>query len=277
MEKTYISDLDGTLLRNNAALSDHSRSQLIRLIESGVHMTVASARSIFSMRHILAGVPFKLPVVEFNGAFISDIHTGAHTIINDIGPDIKPEIYDLIRTHNCIRCISSFNGRTDCLYYNHIDNPGMDWYLHDRLSVQDARLKKIDRLENSLNDQVVCFTVIHTEPVVTKLHRHLKKRFDSQIESYAFENAYSPGWYWLTVHDRRATKARAIRILMNDLGFPLKGLTVFGDNLNDIQMFDLAPRAIAVDNAVDALKARATQIIGTNEDDSVVDFIMQDR
>jgi hydroxymethylpyrimidine pyrophosphatase-like HAD family hydrolase len=43
MDTLYISDLDGTLLRNDASLSDYSRRELIALLEEGVQITVASA------------------------------------------------------------------------------------------------------------------------------------------------------------------------------------------------------------------------------------------
>ena len=88
------------------------------------------------------------------------------------------------------------------------------------------------------------------------------------------ENPYSPGWYWLTVFDSHATKDQAIMELMDRYGFTADNLTVFGDNDNDIGMFKLASRAIAVANAKDELKRYADQIIGLNDDDSVVRYLV---
>jgi hypothetical protein len=68
----YVSDLDGTLLRSNATLSSYSKKILQQLLHEGLHFTVASARSVFSMWPILDGLRLSLPVIEFNGAFISD-------------------------------------------------------------------------------------------------------------------------------------------------------------------------------------------------------------
>ena len=84
----YITDLDGTLLRSDATLSAFSRSVLADLLSRGVLFTVASARSVTSIRPILNGLPLPLPVIEFNGAFISDLDTGRHAIINDIDRDL---------------------------------------------------------------------------------------------------------------------------------------------------------------------------------------------
>ena len=50
---------------------------------------------------------------------------------------------------------------------------------------------------------------------------------------------------------------------------------VFGDSLNDISMFEIADESFAVANARDELKKIATHIIGSNEEDSVVDLLKE--
>jgi len=81
------------------------------------------------------------------------------------------------------------------------------------------------------------------------------------------ENPYSKGWFWLTVHDRKATKDKAILELIEMYDFDLQRLIVFGDNENDITMFKLAPQSIAVDSVTVELKKYATSIIGSNNED----------
>lgn len=53
-------------------------------------------------------------------------------------------------------------------------------------------------------------------------------------------------------------------------------VVVFGDNLNDLPMFEIADVAVAVDNAFDEAKAKADIIIGPNAEDSVAKFIRED-
>jgi HAD superfamily hydrolase (TIGR01484 family) len=135
--KLYVSDLDGTLLRNNATLSEFSKRTLRDLVKQGVHFTVASARSVVSIRNFLDGVPLHLPVIAFNGAFISDLETGKHRIINHLNQSIVPELYELVKEHKCGTFISSFNGKEDCLYYSKLHNKGMDWYYNTRVRQKD--------------------------------------------------------------------------------------------------------------------------------------------
>ena len=92
----YVSDLDGTLLRNDTSLSQYSRETLNALLDQGLLFTVASARSIASMRHVLADLPLRLPVIEFNGAFVSDLASGQHYLVRALHRDILPELWQQI-------------------------------------------------------------------------------------------------------------------------------------------------------------------------------------
>lgn len=271
----YISDLDGTLLSNDATLSEFTKHDLRQLLNNGLQFTVASARSVVAMQKILEGIPLRLPVIEFNGAFISDLATGKHEIVNHLKAEILPEILFLTKQHNCIPFISSFNGNEDCLYYEEIINNGMRWYLNDRIRAKDKRLKYVANLADTFDDQVVCFTIIAQKEALMELTAEMEKRFSESVELDLSENQYSSGWYWLTVHDKRATKDQAINTLIKKLGLSKNELTVFGDNSNDIKMFKLAGHSLAVSNAKDELKRYATQIIGTNEEDSVIRYIMK--
>lgn len=107
------------------------------------------------------------------------------------------------------------------------------------------------------------------------LARQLEEELAGRLENFFFENSYSPGWWWLTIHDERACKAKAIKAIVEYAGFSLDDLVVFGDNLNDVNMFKEARHSVAVANASEEIKSLATEIIGSNENDSVVKYIAE--
>ena len=90
---------------------------LDELLHQGLQFTVASARSVVSMQVILKDLNLRLPIIEFNGAFISDLDSGRHEIINSICPSVVESIYKLILEFGCVPFVSSFNGTEDCVYY----------------------------------------------------------------------------------------------------------------------------------------------------------------
>ena len=105
----YVSDLDGTLLRGNTTLSAFSRYTLNALLDGGLQFTVASARSVASMRPILEGLRLTLPVVEFNGAFITDLYTGEHAIVHSLPREDLDSVGAIDDRHGCVAFLSTFD------------------------------------------------------------------------------------------------------------------------------------------------------------------------
>jgi len=268
----YVSDVDGTLLGDDGVLSDYSREKLKGLLEAGVNFTVASARSIVSLHQTLGEMPFRLPVIEINGAFITDFHSREHLFINAMDGELAREVCGHIRSCGCLPFVAAFNG-SDRLYYERVLNEGMGWYLDNRKACNDERLRRVERLEDVLDERVVAFTVVNTYDKLKGLAEKVSGDLGGRLQTHFFENPYSPPWWWLTIHDKQACKSNAIRTLVDYAGFRMDKLVVFGDNLNDVRMFKMAARAVAVENASDEIKQYATEIIGPNEDDSVVKYV----
>ena len=273
MTTLYVSDLDGTLLTNEAMLSEYSRSALQELLAAGLNFSVASARSVASIRPMLHGLTLNLPVIEFNGAFLSDLETGRHEVVHSLEPQVTEAVFTSITRLGKTPLVSTFDGRQDCLYYDEPENEGTRWYVSDRQKNNDPRLRRSTDLREALHEQVVCLTVIDQAELLRDLEAQVTEQCGDQVETHLFENAYSPGWYWFTIHDRRATKDQAIRSLMEACGLDGGELIVFGDQINDVKMFRIAARAVAVANAHPDVKRHATHVIGSNEEDSVVKYI----
>ncbi|MBN63883.1 MAG: hypothetical protein CME20_21210 [Gemmatimonadetes bacterium] len=271
----YISDLDGTLLRPDGTLSPASRDGLNRLIADGLHFTVATARSIASIRHLLAGLDLRLPVVNLNGALLSDVSSGRHQYVQAIPPEIAAVVYEQTRAMGPYPFISTCGPRGDALYYNRVENAGMQWLVDDRLDAGDERLQQIEDLRAALCEQVLAFTIIVHQPALLQtLQATLEERCPGRLQMYIFPNGYSQsGDTWLTICHVRATKDRAIRKLLTRGNYRVEDLTVFGDGDNDIGMFELAPRAIATANATKRLRNLATDVIGPNSEDGVVRYL----
>lgn len=271
----YVSDLDGTLLRSDGTLSEYSRRHLKELVQAGVHFTVASARTWSEIVPLLEGVPLRLPVIAVNGAFLSDFATGRPLQVKALKPALAAAVYDEIRRGGLCPFICAFDGMADKLYYQELLNEQMRWFYGILMVHSRQRLCRIEPLENVLTLQVVSFAVMGPDGQVEQLARRLEERFSGQLECFHFQNPYSDGHWWLTIHDAAACKSRAVAQLARMYGFESKNVVVFGDHINDVQMFRQAGWAVAVANAQDSLKIHADEIIASNEDDAVVKYIEQ--
>ncbi len=274
-QKLFVSDLDGTLLQGDGTLSDHSRNALIELLEAGAHFTVASARAWGEIVPVLGDLPLTLPVIAINGAYLTDYKTGNHLVINHIENDFAAAIYQHILDGQLFPFIVTHNGTEDCLYWQDLKNEQMQWY-HDILHVhKDKRIRRIEDLKHALAEKVIAFAVMGPPEHVKALSEMLADEYPGMLENFLFENPYSPGHWWLTIHDQRACKSKAVRTLVETTGHDLKNLTVFGDHINDIKMLQLAGKGVTVANAEPEVKAIADEVIGSNDDDAVVKYMLQ--
>ena len=59
----YVTDLDGTLMRNDEKLSAYTVRTINELVRQGLAFTYATARSIESARTITAGLQLTIPAI----------------------------------------------------------------------------------------------------------------------------------------------------------------------------------------------------------------------
>lgn len=279
LEKIYVTDLDGTLLGNNGLLSDYSYHELRRLIADGANITVASARNYASIKRLMRNVPFKLPIIEINGSYVSDYATGKHLQINDIPREVNSEICRLCEENGCVPFIAAFDGKEDHLFYEAVSNQGMEWFIADKTEDHAERLKQRKVTPEILDMNIVCFVIIGEMKLINGLNQSISERFSGELDCYYFANPYNPQWQWLTIHDKDARKSIGVKELLDIEGFSSEKLVVFGDNDNDLSMMQLNSSgavSVAVGNAIEQIKAVATQTCLTNEEDGVVRYIAND-
>jgi hypothetical protein len=270
----FVADLDGTLLGPDARLSAFAREALERILQAGAHFTVASARSVQSMRPILGDLPLRLPVVTLNGAILSDLRTARHVRVVSVAVGALRVVMDAAAGLGLKPFITSFDGARDNLYIPPPANDGAAWYLANRREARDPRLRGEYDLDVWLAEQVVSLTFIDTrarlEPLVEAVDRSglpLALAFTPHI--------YTSGWYWLTVHSGEASKDGAVRDLQRRHGLQGCPVVAFGDQANDVPLLRAADHGVAVGNADPEARAAAREIIGPNTEDSVPRYILR--
>lgn len=269
----YVSDLDGTLLDERGGLSLRTKRGLLALLKQDVDFTIASARSHASIKSIFGDFPFRLPIIEFNGGFITDYATGEHIETNALDSGLASDVFDRVIKSGQRPFVSSFNGTEDCVHYDELINAAMLWYENRRRRARDKRLRRTADLRATTQEQVISMTVMaQNEASIRALKDDLETTYGERLRLYSYENAYSKGSWWLTIHAARASKHFAL-LTLRDRYVPGARVTAMGDNLNDLDMLRIADRAIAVENALPELHKIAHQVVGHHRTDSVVRFV----
>ncbi len=272
MKTLYISDMDGTLLQSDGRMSEFTKEQLNEFYKQGIPFAVATARSMVSAMPILEGVHFKAPIVLMNGVFVYDTETGKAVKYHEIDHSILPKILDCFYEKDLHPFMFLYSDDYKLsIKYTEFDNDGMKEFYDMRVDMLDGRFTQTDNMTIIPQGQHPVYVNYYAlpqilDPVVKKL-----KEIDG-IDFAYYKDSYSDDWL-IEIYSHTASKANGAKEIAEIIN--AKKITAFGDNLNDIIMLKGADTAVAVENAVPQVKEIADIIIGNNNDDSVVKYIMK--
>ncbi len=270
MEKVlYVTDLDGTLLNRSSRISPASIKIINDLTAKGMLFTYATARSLVSARVVTEGLSANIPVIAYNGAFIFRPDTGEILSQEGFCREEMDEVKTILGEHNVSPLIYAFlDGVEKVSWMTERENEGVRRYLSMRKG--DRRLNPLQTGEELYRGDMFYFTCIgekeELQPVYDYFSKNDRYRCTIQQELYRPE-------YWCEIMPAKATKANAIEKLKNMWG--CTKVISFGDAVNDIPMFEISDEAYAVENAVEELKAVATGIIDSNENDGVARWLAE--
>ena len=267
----YISDLDGTLLLPDGSFPEDFKRRLNRLIDMGMRFTIATARNYDSAHPILNGLNLNLPVILFNGVYLTDFESGrileySHSIEKTVVDNmlklalprgINPFVYTFEEKHK--------------LYYQNATNPGSQAYVKSLEG--DERLNQVKCFEFKEEEKISGFLLIDTYDRLEPIYQSLQEKHFDHLNIYFAEDVSMKGYYWLQSFHQESSKGNMLETLAQKLEIPLERIVVFGDYLNDLDMFRVAGRAIAVENALPEVKESAHEIIGSNFQGAVLQYL----
>ena len=270
-EKTlYITDLDGTLLGDNARLSAYTRDTLNSLIAKGLLFSFATARSIVTASQCVAGLKLQGPVILGNGTFVSQYPSGQMYRTAAMAEEQKHVMLTLLEREQApILSFAMIDGRERVSWIKGRENGGVKRYLQDRKG--DVRLRPVETFEELGRGQVTSLTVVEEEGRT----RYLKGLCEA-LPGYdvsLMADTYHPQDWTVSICLAGISKATGLDMLRDMLD--VDKIVVFGDNLNDLPLFAAADECYAVANAKDELKAVATGVIGSNEEDGVARWLAE--
>ena len=263
----YVSDLDGTLLLPSQVLSDFTAQTINRLVAEGMLFSYATARSIVTAAVVTAGISVSIPIITNNGVFIKDNRSGKNIHANYFSPE---EAREICSAHNKLGLYPIVYSQrpegekfTYCL---HLINPETRAFLDTRRG--DIRDNPIDEPERQCEGGVFYFRATGDSVKLRGLYERFKGRFYCVFIKDIYDNEY-----WLEIMPMAASKANAVLELKRILG--CDRVVCFGDAENDIPMFHIADECYAMENAVPELKAIATGVIGSNAEDGVAKWLLE--
>lgn len=268
MKKLYISDLDGTLLNNDARLSERSFELLNSAIEDGCCFTVATARTFATVTDIFKGIDLKLPLVLMNGVMIYD--PAIKNIISSeaIDYNVFNEVLSVFNKFRMSPLVYTDCGDHLLIKYNNNCNEYQMSYVDTRNSVTGKKFIYSPTLSCSKDEKIIYLVMLDRYDIINGLYQEIKT-IDG-ISAAFYRDNYTD-CYFLEIFAKGVSKATGLRKI-KDLVDP-DIVFAFGDNLNDIDLLKEANVGVCVANSCEELKKIADNVIGSNNDNAVAEYI----
>lgn len=263
--KAIFCDLDGTLLNSSKKISEKNVQILNEFIEGGVHVVIATGRSVEAIKNVTAELKLRTPMIALNGKEIR-CHMGACTLDTSYLDDhLKESLFEyskhLVSEYKVQNIYVAAESRSYILnnIVEHID---------EYLKRDDGQLYPLD-VHKPIDEKVVNYLFLFkNDEIKNDFVRDHKKLLHDDIRITTFN-----GWPWVEVGASHAHKGAALEFVCERLGITTDDVIAFGDGANDVEMLKCAGMGVAMGNAdVHALEASDTQTIH-HDDDGVAHFL----
>ncbi|MCK4974492.1 MAG: HAD-IIB family hydrolase [Sulfurimonas sp.] len=269
MKNIYITDLDHTFLRTDLSVSSFTQEVWNSMADDSI-LSIATARTYKKTAQFLKDIHINAPMILLDGALIA---TMDKKIIDT--KFINKEVADVIIDEGGKFGIYPFvlalgdKNLNEAFLYSTVLNEHQKEVL-TRYS-EDDNLKECKNIRAM--DENFKIVYMGEEQLLRKLALHVETIFGDTLKYILAPEAYV-GCYFLTILHKDADKSHGIKSVSEYVDFDLSKLTVFGDNFNDIGMFELAGSSVAVANAQEGVKKLADIILPhTNDEDAVAKYL----
>ena len=219
----------------------------------------------------MKNINLNIPVILFNGVYLADFSTGHILEHSDfIKNEIVQNMLKLALSRDIDPFIYTF-GEKHHLYYLNATNPGSQSYV--KSLGEDGRLCQVSRFDFREEEKISGFLLIDTYERLDPLYQSLNKKYYNHLNLYFAEDVSMKGYYWLQSFHQQANKGNMVKTLAKRLRISLDNTVVFGDYLNDLDMFNIAGHSIAMGNSLQEVKDSANEIIGSNAQGAVLNYL----
>ncbi|MBQ8906742.1 MAG: HAD-IIB family hydrolase [Ruminococcus sp.] len=269
MKTLYISDLDGTMLDKRAVLTPRAKVILTELLQDNANITCATARSLASVAPILNGLKFQLPLVLMNGVCIYDTQQKKYIRRETIAPEAAMQIAALLDTYQLPAFLYRIDDTAMDCYHPKLCTESMTQFMEERKERYNKPFIEVPSLRDAVDENTVYITMVRRREEIEPFYNAAKQIPGLQLAYY--KDVYSEDDWYLEICGENASKFHAVNFLREYGGFDQ--VIGFGDNMNDLPMFDACDACYAVSNAQKAVRERADGVIGSNEQDAVPTWI----
>jgi Cof subfamily protein (haloacid dehalogenase superfamily) len=248
-----ISDVDGTLVTHDKVLTPRAQDAVHKLEDAGIGFTITSSRPPRGLTKFITPLKLKLPIGGFNGGGL-------------VNPEDLSPVQDLlVATPVAAKALDIiFAHKMDAWVYDR-----NDWYVRDagapHVAHETFTLSFPPIVVPNFDDKlglVGKIVAVGDDPDAVS---HCNAALDDALDGQA--SATRSQSFFIDITHPDANKGAMVNTMAGLLSIPTSAIATIGDMQNDVLMFRRGGLSIAMGNAADDVKAQATLVTDSNEED----------
>lgn len=248
-------DSDGTLRYSDGTISQRTKDTIKKVIDKGNIVTICTARPRYHTLKVSSELGANDYLISSNGTEIYD-NINKKIIWASYIDSIECEKLYKYATSNNIRIMFVLENTEYVTQFTRNDN---------QILLTDSNINDV------LNGRVKQIMVIGKD-------KEKIRKFQYKVENEYCMNILDSSndlkeEIWFSIVSKESSKGTALIKLCEYLNIPIENTIVFGNDKNDISMFKVAFKSVAVSNASNMALNNAKEITESNDNDGVAIYL----
>jgi Cof subfamily protein (haloacid dehalogenase superfamily) len=272
--KALALDLDGTTLLPDTSLGERTAQCLKRLMAGGMQVILCTGRAIESSRRYYSAIGASGPMVFFNGAEVVEVPEIKVINIDLLGLDVIDYGIDVARGMDVHLQIFLPPGTA----VQGAEKNSWETLFVDQYRAEAVMYEQHTGIQPVVMDLKAAITapeikgcpkmMFITEPA---LHDEIRQKMTDRFGSRIYITRTFPTF--LEVMNTGVSKGSGLKTVMECRGLRGEEVIAFGDEENDIPMFDVAGFSAAPSNAREKVRQAADFVFGSNAEEGIAAFL----
>lgn len=258
MIKLIATDMDGTFLDSQKKFDKEFIDLFYQLKEKNIKFVIASGNQYYRLYQKFLPLSEQMYFIAENGSYIAE---GTNELYCNIIQTKDVENIKQIFLNNP-RLIMVLCGRKGAyLLKEHYD-------IRDEIKKYYCAYSFIDSFDE-VDDEIMKIAIYDTEHQIDEIFNSMKNQLPNDVKVVTSGNG------WMDIQNKDINKGIAIQFLQNIYDIEASQCAAFGDQMNDYEMLKQVKYAYAMSNAVKAIQDISYEVIGSNDEQSVIQKIKE--
>jgi Cof subfamily protein (haloacid dehalogenase superfamily) len=257
--RLFLADVDGALVTKDKVLTEAAKAVVRELYQAGIAFAITSGRPPRGMSMLIEPLALRTAIAGFNGGVLVNPDLSvieSHTL----DPAAAKQTVDLLLDRGL-----------DAWVYTETE-----WLIRDKNAPHVARETWTVKFDAKVVGTFTDAHLAHAVKIVgisddLDLVAACEKAAQSTLGEKASAARSQP--YYLDVTHPRANKGTVVETLSKLLNIPSAQIATMGDMPNDVLMFRKSGFSIAMGNASDEVKAQASAVTDSNENEGFANAV----